>query len=97
MATRWGIISTGNISNDFVNALKILPASEHQVVAVAARNIESAKEFGEKHKIPSYASYQELVEDSNVEVVYIGSINSQHYPLAKLAMSHGKHVLCENL
>lgn len=93
---RWGIISVGRISNDFVTALKILPASEHKIVAVAARNLEAAKEFGHKHNIAKcFDNYEELIKDPDVEAVYIGSINPQHFPLAKLAISHGKNVLCE--
>ncbi len=51
MATRWGIASSGKISQDFVNALSTYD-SGHTVVAVAARSLDSAKEFAEKHNIP---------------------------------------------
>jgi dihydrodiol dehydrogenase / D-xylose 1-dehydrogenase (NADP) len=47
-------------------------------------------------KIPkAYGSYEELAKDPNVEVVYIGTINSAHLPTAKLMLENGKHVLCE--
>ncbi|KAI1294788.1 Trans-1,2-dihydrobenzene-1,2-diol dehydrogenase [Halotydeus destructor] len=96
MATRWGIVSAGLISNDFCSALNTLPEDEHQIVAVAARNLASAKQFSERHKIPvAYGSYLELAQDANVQVVYIGSINTQHLPLAKLMLDHGKHLLIE--
>ena len=50
---RWGIASAGKISHDFVNALSTYgPDSGHEVVAVAARSLEAAKEFAEKHNIP---------------------------------------------
>ena len=57
-ATRWGIASAGLISHDFVNALSTLDPSEHVVVAVAARNIESAEKFAKKLGIPkAYAGF----------------------------------------
>jgi len=94
---RWGILSAGKISHDFVVAITVgLSKDEHQVVAVAARNLESANTFAKTHHIPkAYGSYDELVNDSEVDVVYIGSINPQHLPLVKLSLNHGKHVLCE--
>ena len=67
MALRWGILSAGLISHDFVVGLKTLPETEHQVVAVAARSLESASKFAETHSIPRhYGSYQELARDAEV-------------------------------
>ncbi len=91
---KWGIISTGHISNKFANALKILPEAE--LVAVASRNIEKAREFANKHHIPkAYASYEELAEDSDIEVVYIGTPHTFHLENSVLCMRKGKAVLCE--
>lgn len=67
MALRWGIVSAGLISSDFTTVLGTLPRSEHQVVAVAARDLSRAKEFARKHDIPkAYGSYEELAKDPNV-------------------------------
>ncbi|KAF6077258.1 dihydrodiol dehydrogenase [Phyllostomus discolor] len=69
MAVRWGIVSAGLISGDFTTVLRTLPRSEHQVVAVAARDLSRAKEFARKHDIPkAYGSYEELAKDPNVGV-----------------------------
>uniref|UniRef100_A0A2K6JMR7 Dihydrodiol dehydrogenase n=2 Tax=Rhinopithecus TaxID=542827 RepID=A0A2K6JMR7_RHIBE len=69
MAVRWGIVSVGLISSDFTAVLQTLPRSEHQVVAVAARDLSRAKEFAQKHDIPkAYGSYEELAKDPNVGV-----------------------------
>ena len=66
------------------------------IVAVAARSLERAAEFADRHNIEkAYGSYEELARDASVEVVYISTIHPQHAPLCKLALSHGKHVLCE--
>lgn len=96
MALKWGIMSTGKICNDFVNALNHLPNEEHQIVGVAARKKENAEEFALKHNIPlAYEGYEDLVKDKSIDVVYIGSINTAHYALCKLVLSNGKHLLCE--
>lgn len=79
MALKWGIVTAGKISNDFVAALKLAPETEHQIVAVAARNKERAEEFAAKFNIPrAYGSYKELAEDKDVglyNVVFNFTIN----------------------
>ncbi|XP_077419655.1 trans-1,2-dihydrobenzene-1,2-diol dehydrogenase-like isoform X2 [Vanacampus margaritifer] len=96
MATRWGICGAGKISHDFAVALKTLPPEDHQVVAVAARNLERAQEFGKKHGIPaSYDSYEELAQDPNIDVVYVGVIHPFHLKSCLLFMDAQKNVLCE--
>ena len=80
MCTKWGIVSSGKISHDFVNAIFSLETkSEHEIVAVAARKIASAKEFAAKFNIAkAYESYEPLAHDPEVEVVYVGAINTTH-------------------
>ncbi|XP_011865832.1 PREDICTED: trans-1,2-dihydrobenzene-1,2-diol dehydrogenase-like [Vollenhovia emeryi] len=97
MATlRWGIASAGKISHDFVTALRTLPASEHDVVAVAARQMSRAKDFAKLHEIKrAYDDYAKLALDKDIDIVYIGVIHPQHLDVAKLMLKHGKHVLCE--
>ncbi|XP_068099012.1 trans-1,2-dihydrobenzene-1,2-diol dehydrogenase-like isoform X2 [Hyperolius riggenbachi] len=96
MATKWGICSAGKISNDFVVALQTLPAEEHQVVAVAARDVSRAKEFAQSHGIPKVcASYEELASDPDIDVIYIGAIHPAHRDLGIMYMQKEKNVLCE--
>ncbi|XP_002742436.1 trans-1,2-dihydrobenzene-1,2-diol dehydrogenase-like [Saccoglossus kowalevskii] len=93
---RWGIASAGMISNDFCVALKTLNAEEHNIVAVAARSLDRAKEFAERFSISkAYGSYEELANDKDIDVVYIGAINTQHVGLSKMMLNCGKSVLCE--
>ena len=95
-STKWGIFSTGKICHDFVNAMASLPKEDHEVIAVAARSLESAKTFAETHSISrAYGSYEELAKDPDVQVVYVGAINPTHNNLIKLAINSGKSVLCE--
>jgi len=94
--TRWGVISAGKISNDWTVGLSTLSRDEHVVGAVAARSLDSAQKFAKLHGIPrAYGSYEELVKDAEIDVVYIGAIHPQHLRLAKLALDNGKPVLCE--
>ncbi|KAF5286219.1 hypothetical protein FQR65_LT02231 [Abscondita terminalis] len=96
MALRWGIVSAGKISHDFVCAVQILPNEDHQIVAVAARKKESAEEFAKNHNIPrAYEGYEALAKDEEVDVVYVGTINPEHLSVSKMMLDHGKHVLCE--
>lgn len=96
MATRWGICSAGRISHDFLVALRTLPATEHQAVAIAARDLTRAQEYAEKHGIPrAYGSYEELAQDPDVDVVYVGVIHPQHLPVGRLFLEAGKPVLLE--
>lgn len=96
MALKWGIAAAGKISHDFVNAVGTLSDNEHEIVAVAARNLVRAQEFANVHSIPAaYEGYTALAEDPNVEVVYIGALHPQHFEIAMLMLEHGKHVLCE--
>lgn len=91
---KWGIISTGKISGKFAEALKILPEAE--LTAVASRSKESAEAFAKKHNIPNaYATYQELADDPDVDVVYIGTPHTFHLENSVLCMRMGKSVLCE--
>jgi len=64
---RWGIASAGKISHDFVTALRSLPANEHNIVAVAARELSRAKEFAKLHEIKTaYDDYAKLASDKDI-------------------------------
>lgn len=91
---RWGIISTGHISGKFADALALLPQAE--LVAVASRNIETAKKFALIYHIPkAYGSYEELADDQDIDVIYIGTPHTFHLENSLLCMRKGKAVLCE--
>lgn len=66
-ATRWGIASAGKISHDFVAALRSLPAEEHTVIAVAARELSRAQDFAKLHEIErAYDDYAKLAQDDDI-------------------------------
>lgn len=91
---RYGVLSTSNIMPRFVNAVK--DSINGEVVAVASRSLEKAEEKALELSIPtSYGSYEELVADPNVDIVYIPTVNALHYDHIMLSLSAGKHVVCE--
>jgi len=93
---RWGVAGAGRISTDFVSAVIADSSDKHQFVAVASRSLETASQFAFARNIPkAYGSYLELANDSNVQIVYVGNLNPDHYETAKLFLEHGKHVLLE--
>lgn len=91
---KWGIISTGHISNKFAKALAILPQAE--LVAVASRNESAAQKFAKEHNVSrAYGTYEELAKDPDIDVVYIGTPHTFHLQNSILCMRNGKSVLCE--
>ncbi len=96
LVLNWGIIATGRISEDFCTALLSLNSPYHKIQACAARNTTNASNFASKFAIPFfYDSYDSLISDPNVTIVYIGTVSSLHKPLTLKALNAGKHVLCE--
>lgn len=92
--TRWGIMGTGRIAGVFCNTLKELEQAE--IYAVASRDQAKAEAFGSKYGATAcYGSYEELVEDEQVDIIYIATPIACHYENAKLCLNAGKHVLCE--
>jgi predicted dehydrogenase len=72
----------------------------HEVVAVASStSVSRAEKFLEQVKAPksakAYGSYYELVEDPNIDVIYVATPHSHHFQNAMLCLEAGKNVLCE--
>ena len=91
---RWGILGCGHIAHDFSLALKALPNAE--IAAVSARDAKRANKFAERHGArKSYCTYVQLVNDPNVDIIYVATIPDLHRQHAELALKAGKHVLVE--
>ena len=92
---RFGILGAARIAPDaLVKPAQKSPDTE--VVAIAARDPARAREFAETHHIPRvHATYEDLIGDSDVDVIYNPLPNSLHCEWTIAALRAGKHVLCE--
>jgi predicted dehydrogenase len=91
---KWGILAPGKMSAKFTRGLKLLDNVE--LYAVGSRDIHRAEEFAKEHGYTKfYGSYEELVSDPGLDIVYIASPHSHHYDHTMLCLKNGKAVLCE--
>jgi len=91
---KWGILGTGQIARKFAKDLKLIIDAE--LIAVGSRTESSANEFGDLFNVPRrYDSYEALVKDPDVEVIYIATPHPFHHDNSLLCLSEGKAVLCE--
>jgi predicted dehydrogenase len=92
---RWGILSTANIAKErLVPAM--LSAGNAELLAVASRSEEKAEQFANEFNIPRrYGSYESLLQDPDIDAVYIPLPNHLHAEWTIRAAAAGKHVLCE--
>lgn len=91
---RWGIMGTGRIAGKFCDTLKELEGAE--IYAVASRTEERSSDFGLRYGVEkTYGSYEELVQDEQVDIIYVATPIGCHYENVKLCLNAGKHVLCE--
>ncbi|KAN0064236.1 hypothetical protein ACQY0O_003403 [Thecaphora frezii] len=104
---KWGILATGGIAASFTKDLLIDPASRqvsdvrHEVVAAASSSsADRARQFiqeigADAAKCKAYGSYEELVKDPNVDIIYVATPHSHHYENTLLCLQNGKNVCCE--
>jgi predicted dehydrogenase len=91
---RWGILGTGGIASTFVTDLRLCDSG--LATAVGSRSQASADRFGDEFAIANrHASYESLVADPDVDVVYVATPHPRHHDNAILALQAGKHVLIE--
>jgi predicted dehydrogenase len=89
----WGILATGGIAHSFA---RDLVGEGFTVAAVGSRQLDSARAFAAEFGIPTaHGSYEALVSDPSVDIVYVATPHSHHAANALLAISAGKHVLVE--
>jgi D-xylose 1-dehydrogenase (NADP+, D-xylono-1,5-lactone-forming) len=94
MTVQWGVLSTARINAKFLAG--VAQSDECNVLAVASRDLERATQYARENQIERpYGGYQELLDDPEVEAVYISLPNSLHPEWSERALRAGKHVLCE--
>ncbi len=91
---RVGLLSTAKINDAILTGARESAGAE--VIAVASRDRERAEAYAAEKGIPrAHGSYEALLEDDDVEAVYVPLPNSMHLPWSERALEAGKHVLCE--
>lgn len=94
MQLNYGILSTSSIAPRFIAAVR--EANAGHIVALSSRTLEKAQGKAKLWDIPkAYGSHEVLLEDEEVNIVYISTVNALHYKWAKAALEKGKHVICE--
>ena len=89
-----GIIGLGNIAHRVAKG--VIYSENATLYAVASRDIQKSEAFAKKYSVNKYyGSYEELLSDKNVDLVYICTLNQMHFEHICLCLSHHKHVICE--
>ncbi|QBN17766.1 Gfo/Idh/MocA family protein [Flavobacterium nackdongense] len=91
---KWGIIGLGNIAHKFANDLMLIEAAE--LFAVASRDAEKSKEFAKRYQCKkAYSTYDAIINDPEIDILYIATPHSSHADLTIQALQNNKHILCE--
>lgn len=91
---KWGLMGAGRMSGWFAEALSILPNANRY--AIGSRDFTKGKQFAKTYGFQkAYASYEELVNDPEIDIIYIGTPVRHHYDSLMLALNAEKPVLCE--
>jgi predicted dehydrogenase len=90
----WGILGTGFISQQIAKA--IAESEGNQVLAIASRDLNRAESFAKEFNIPrAYGDQEALLNDKEIDVIYIGLPNFLHVSWVEKCVKENKHVLCE--
>ena len=90
---QWGIVGLGGIAHDFAENFD---QTTSKLTACVSRALEKAEKFAQQYNLPkAYGSYEELLADEDISIVYIAVPNRQHHQHIMAALAAGKHVLCE--
>ncbi|MDT2599546.1 Gfo/Idh/MocA family oxidoreductase [Enterococcus hulanensis] len=90
---QWGIVGLGGIAHDFAENFD---QTTSKLTACASRTLGKAEKFAQQYDLPkAYGSYEELLADEDISIIYIAVPNRQHHQHIMAALAAGKHVLCE--
>jgi len=93
---RWGVVGLGKMANHFANAIK--ETNNAKLIAISSTRNRNLHLFGDKFKIDSkfrFNEYNKIIECSEVDAVYISTLNDTHFDLIKLCALNKKNILCE--
>lgn len=90
----WAVLSTGRIAHELGECFAKHP--DAVPYAVGSRDLAKAEAYKEEFGFQkAYGSYEEMLQDPDIDIVYIGTPTTMHYENAKMCLEHGKNVLCE--
>lgn len=89
----WGILGPGGIARAFAKDLTLLEG--HTVGAVGSRSLSNAQSFADDFGGTAYGSYEELINDSTIDAIYVATPHPAHHDNVISALDAGKAVLCE--
>lgn len=90
---KWGIIGCGHIAHTF--AKSIAHCQSASLLAVASTSPQRARNFADTYAVRASESYADIAADPKIDALYIATSHEQHFSVAAMCLSHGKHVLCE--
>jgi len=91
---KWGIMGCGNIASQFATSLESVSGAF--LYALASRSYEKAFEFGKKfNAVKTFGSYEMLVQDPEVDAIYIATPHNLHFENAMMCLNYKKAILCE--
>lgn len=91
---KWGILGLGKIAHKFASDLQLSP--DAIVQGVASRSITKARHFAKEYEARRlYGSYRDLIEDPEIDIIYIATPHTFHYEHTMNCLQHNKAVLCE--
>jgi xylose dehydrogenase (NAD/NADP) len=91
---KWGLLSTANINRSVIGPIRA--SKRNQLEAVASRSLEKARAYAKEWNIPrAFGTYEEMLSDPGIDVVYISLPNGLHAEWTIKAAQAGKHILCE--
>lgn len=91
---KMAIMGAGSIAIKMANTINGMPDAE--AYAIGARDLERAQAFAQQYNFTkAYGSYEEMLKNEEIDLVYIATPHSHHYKCVKMCLEAGKHVLCE--
>lgn len=91
---KFAILGAGNIAEKMASTVIHMP----QIIpyGIASRDIARSKDFAKKYNfMKAFGSYEEMLQDPEIDLVYVATPHSHHYRHSMMCLQHGKHVLCE--
>ncbi|MBV7276539.1 Gfo/Idh/MocA family oxidoreductase [Clostridium sp. PL3] len=90
---KWAILGPGTIAADFAKAIDEVNGS---IYAVGSRTLEKAKQFSSNYNVEKiYDSYDKMLQDKEIDIVYISTPHCNHYEYIMKSLENNKHVFCE--